>query len=308
MKIYYSLILISFFSCVSLVARSETSVLEDNSFKDCSDCPEMVTIPPGRFSMGHYGGVSKERYEGPVRSISIDYVFALGKTEITNYQYQLFAEDTGYVSGTGCAIWDGKTFFHTEGKDWQDPGYGRAPLPEEPVVCVTWNDVKEYTNWLAKKTGKLYRLPSESEWEYASRAGTTGKFTWGNDPDGGCDVANIYDSSAFTPNRPWEPVKCDDGFSTVAPVASLKPNNFGLYDMSGNVWEWVQDCYIMPVPLFPRDGSAVESDITCDRRAVKGGGWSSPLSWQRPTFRGRDPLDRISHLFGFRVALDLVDR
>ena len=78
--------------------------------------------------------------------------------------------------------------------------------------------------------------------------------------------------------------------------------------MSGNVWEWVQDCYIMPVPLFPRDGSPVESDITCDRRAVKGGGWSSPLSWQRPTFRGRDPLDRISHLFGFRVALDLVDR
>jgi formylglycine-generating enzyme required for sulfatase activity len=101
-------------------------------------------------------------------------------------------------------------------------------------------------------------------------------------------------------------VECDDGFAEVAPVGSLAPNPFGLYDMTGNVWEWVEDCYFMPVPLEPTDGSAVQASGTCDRRAVKGGSWSSSAFWQRPTFRGRDPLDRISHIFGVRLARDLV--
>lgn len=307
MKEFNKTLLTIFIFFISSTVFAQEAKENESVIKDCSFCPEMVVIPSGSFTMGFHGGVSKERYEGPVRNINIDYAFALGKTEITNSQYQKFIEDTDYISGTGCAIWDGKTFFHTDGKDWRDPGYGREILPEEPVVCVTWNDVKAYTNWLAKKTGKSYRLPSEAEWEYASRAGSSAKYTWGDDPNGGCEEANIYDLSASNPNRPWTPVTCDDGFASVASVASLKPNNFGLYDMTGNVWEWVQDCYFMPVPYFPRDGSPVESKTQCDRRAVKGGGWSSPLTWQIPTFRGRDPLDRISHLFGFRVALDLVN-
>jgi formylglycine-generating enzyme required for sulfatase activity len=266
----------------------------------------MVVIPPGKFTMGFEGG-EEGRYEGPVRNINIKYAFALAQFEVTQAQYATFVESTGHVSGTGCAIWDGKDWHHTPGKDWRDPGYGRPPAPDEPVVCVTWRDVKAYVNWFAKRTGQPYRLPSEAEWEYAARAGTTGTYTWGDDPNGGCGVANHYDQSGESPNRPFPPVQCDDGFSGVAPVGSLAPNNFGLYDMTGNVWEWVEDCYRMPHPAgAPVDGSPFQVAGECDRRTVKGGAWFSSIFWQRPTFRGRDPEDRISYLFGFRLARDLA--
>ena len=289
-------------------SASEVDINTGAVFKDCADCPEMVVIPPGDFVMGFDGGVRDERYEGPVRDVSIGYAFALGRTEVTQAQYAEFVESTGHNSGRDCAIWNGETWYHTPGTDWRDPGYGRPPADNEPVACVTWRDVYAYTLWLTAKTGQPYRLPTEAEWEYAARAGTTGDYTWGDDPDGGCEVANHYDQAGKDPNIPHVPVNCDDGFPMVAPVGSLKPNAFGLYDMTGNVWEWVADCYIVPIPLEPTDGSAVQKPGLCDRRAVKGGAWSSALSWQRPTFRGRDPEDRISHIFGFRVARDLTAR
>ena len=273
-------------------------------FQDCPDCPEMVIVPSGRFRMGFDGGI-EDRYEGPERDVSIDYPFALGRVEVTQAQYAAFVAATGHVSGTGCAIWNGEEWYHTPGADWRDPGYGRPPAANEPVVCVTWHDVKAYTAWLAEKTEQPYRLPSEAEWEYAARAGTTGTYAWGDDDDGGCDVANYYDQSGIDPKIPHIPVECDDGFAGVAPVGSLAPNAFGLYDTIGNVWEWVEDCYVMPIPTTPTDGSPVQV-ADCERRAVKGGGWSSNLFWQRPTFRGRDPMERISHMFGFRLARDLV--
>lgn len=282
-------------------------------FQDCADCPEMVVVPPGNFVMGYDGGIDldkpglERRYEGPVRNVTIDYAYALGRTEVTQGQYQEFTDATGHVSGTKCAIWNGDTWLHTEGSDWRDPGYGRPPADNEPVACVTWADVKAYTVWLSEKTGQAYRLPTEAEWEYAARAGAhIGEYTWGDDPNGGCDVANYYDQSGTDPKRPHDPVACDDGYAIVAPVGSLQPNAFGLYDVIGNVWEWVEDCYFMPVPLAPTDGSAVQATGACENRAVKGGSWSSPVFWDRPTFRGRDPEDRISHLFGFRLARDLT--
>jgi formylglycine-generating enzyme required for sulfatase activity len=264
----------------------------------------MVVVPPGKFMMGFDGGL-EERYEGPVREVTIDYSFALGRYEVTQAEFATFIAESGHKTSTDCAVWNGESYFHTPGADWLDPGYGRPPAPDEPVTCVTWYDVKAYTEWYAEKTGQPYRLPSEAEWEYSARAGTTGTYTWGDDPDGGCEVANHYDKSAPDENRPFERVDCDDGFPILAPVGSLAPNAFGLYDMTGNVWEWVQDCYRMPVPLEPVDGSPLEVPGTCDRRAVKGGSWASSVFWQRPTFRGRDPLDRISHVFGFRLARDL---
>lgn len=285
---------------------AEVSVNYGTIFQDCADCPEMVVVPPGQFTMGFDGGVSDERYEGPVRDVTIDYAFALGRLEVTQEQYSEFVAETGHVSGTGCAIWDGETWNHIEGKDWRDPGYGRPPADNEPVACVTWLDVKAYTKWLADKTGQPYRLPTEAEWEYASRAGVTGPYAWGDDPDGGCRWANHYDQAGANPNVPHVPVNCNDGFATVAPVGSLEPNAFGLYDIIGNVWEWVEDCYLVPIPLEPTDGRAVQATGTCERRAVKGGAWISDISWQRPTFRGRDPEDRISHVFGFRLARDLT--
>jgi len=284
---------------------AEVSLESGAVFKDCADCPDMVVVPPGSFKMGFDGG-EPERYEGPVRDVTIDYAFALGRVEVTQAEYAAFVAATRHVSGTACAIWNGETWHHTPGKDWRDPGYGRDPAANEPVACVTWLDVKAYTEWFAKQIGQPYRLPSEAEWEYAARAGTTGTYTWGDDPNGGCAVANHYDQSGASLGLYATPVECDDGFVGVAPVGSLAPNSFGLYDMIGNVWEWVEDCYRMPVPLEPADGSPLQVEGVCDRRAVKGGAWSSSVFWQRPTFRGRDPVDRISYLFGFRLARDLT--
>lgn len=275
-----------------------------STFQDCETCPQLVVVPPGYFEMGFDGG-EEGRYEGPVRKVTIDYAFALGRTEVTQAQYRQFVEATGHQTTTGCAFWDGKKWDHAPETDWRNPGYGRPPADNEPVACVTWIDAAAYVNWLAKKTGQPYRLPSEAEWEFAVRAGTTGEYTWGNVAEDGCRVANIYDRSA-TEKRPYEPVACADGFQGVSPVASFAPNPFGLYDMTGNVWEWVQDCYMMPIPPQPIDGRPLEVAGPCDRRVVKGGGWSSSLFWQRPTFRGRDPEGRISSIFGLRVARDLV--
>ena len=280
-------------------------------FSDCSDCPDMVIVKPGTFVMGFDGGVNSERYEGPVRTVSIKQSYALGVTEVTNLQYTNFINSTGYVSGDTCAVWDGKTWNHMEGKDWRDPGYGRSPMDNEPVACITWLDAKAYVSWLSKHTGYNYRLPTEAEWEYASRARRAGIYAWGDDPNVGCTEGNIYDASGSSDPRNYKhegnQVDCDDGYNIVAPVASLKANEFGLYDMIGNVWEWVEDCYIVPIPLSPVDGSAVQVPGSCEQRAVKGGAWSSSLTWQRPTFRGRDPVDRISHIFGFRVARDIIE-
>lgn len=273
------------------------------AFQDCATCPRMVVVPPGSFAMGFDGG-EEGRYEGPVRAVAIDYEFALGRTEVTQAQFRRFVEATGHQTATGCAIWNGEKWHHTPGKDWRDPGYGRAPEDGEPVVCLTWTDAAAYVGWLAETTGLPYRLPTEAEWEYAARAGTTGEYSWGEVAENGCRFANIYDRSA-TERRPYQRVNCDDRFEGVAPVASLDPNPFGLYDMTGNVWEWVQDCYVVPIPPRPTDGSPVQVEGPCDRRVTKGGGWSSSLFWQRPTFRGRDPENRISSIFGFRVARDL---
>lgn len=277
------------------------------TFRDCDECPAMIVVGPGEFVMGWDGGTMEDRYEGPERTVTIGYSFAVGQFEITNAQYRRFVEDTGHVSGTDCYIWNGETWAVEPGASWIDPGYGRAPRDNEPAACVDWNDAKAYAAWLAQRTGEPYRLLTEAEWEYAARAGRDKTlYTWGDDETDGCRVANIYDESgaASTVTRPAGHVACDDGFMDVAPVGALAPNPFGLYDMTGNVWEWVEDCYAMPYPAEPSDGSAQVTE-GCDRRGVRGGAWSTHISWQRPEFRGRDPVDRVSHIFGLRIARDL---
>jgi formylglycine-generating enzyme required for sulfatase activity len=275
------------------------------TFKDCPTCPEMVVVPPGRFLMGFDGG-EPERYEGPVREVRIGYAFAAGRFEVTNAQYREFVEATGHASTKGCyALRDG-TYKPLPGTDWRDPGYGRPIRDDEPVACVTWTDSKAYVTWLAKRTGKRYRLLTEAEWEYAARAGRAGRFTWGDASQRACDEANLFDQSSVRamPGVDVPAAPCDDGFPELAPVGRRAPNPFGLYDMIGNVWEWVEDCYTMPhLPGAPVDGSA-QVTSGCDRRGSRGGAWISSFDRQRPAFRGRDPVDRISQIFGLRVARD----
>ncbi len=289
-------------------ASAAAPAVAGERFRDCADCPEMVIVPPGEFDMGRDGG-EPERYEGPVRRVRIGYAFAVGRYEITNAQYRRFVEASGHApSGEGCQvpIPGGRGLTSLPGTSWADPGYGRPIRDDEPVACLRWSDAQSYVSWLAGVSGKRYRLLSEAEWEYAARAGRTGLHVWGDDPAQACLQANLYDRAAVRAGHvlAYPPADCDDGFGGPAPVGSLAPNPFGLYDMIGNVWEWVEDCYEMPYGAEPIDGSA-QLARGCDRRASKGGGWRTTYSRQIPSFRGRDPESLTSQIFGFRVARDL---
>jgi formylglycine-generating enzyme required for sulfatase activity len=274
-------------------------------FRECSDCPAMLVVPPGSVQMGFDGG-EPDRYEGPVHSVRIRRAFAVGLYEITNAQYAAFVQATGHTHGVGCNVWvpDEHTIRKDDSLTWRDPGYGRPPRDDEPVACVNWNDAQAYVAWLRQITGQKYRLLSEAEWEYVARAGSAAAYPWGDDPEGACRYANVYDATAVDPRTPWPATKCADGHVGVAPVGSLAPNALGLYDVIGNVWEWVEDCYAMPYPARPIDGSA-QTRAGCDRHGVRGGSWRTDVRRQRPAFRGRDEPTLNSNIFGLRVARDL---
>jgi len=255
--------------------------------------------------MGYDGGISEDRYDGPVHTVKLDYAFALGRYEITTAQFRAFVEATGHKTPNDCRNWTADGMQNIQGLGWLNPGYGRPPMDNEPVACITWPDASAYVDWLAKKTGKPYRLPTESEWEYVAHDRNNHTFAWGENPDDGCAYANIYDQSGKNPLRPNTPVNCDDGFITVSPVGAFPANSFGVYDIIGNVWEWVQDCYIAPYADQPIDGSSYVLENGCNVRSVRGGCWSTQTQRTRPTFRGRDMETLITQTFGLRIARDL---
>jgi formylglycine-generating enzyme required for sulfatase activity len=286
-------------------AANPTPAAEPTRFEDCEGCGTMVTIPPGTFQMGFHGTVA-DRYEGPVRTITIAKPFAVAQTAVTNAQFARFIEATGHKTPKDCILAKDGTYKIDPEADWKNPGYGRPAADNEPVVCIGWDDAVAYAAWLKAKTGKPYRLLSEAEFEYVARAGGTTLFPWGDEAEDACQYTNLLDASA---NRAsgvtGGPLKCNDGFPGVAPVGSFPPNPYGVQDIVGNSWTWVQDCYAMPYPPDgPTDGSAQEKH-GCDRRGVRGSAWATTQTWARTTFRGRDPMNRISQLFGVRVARDL---
>jgi formylglycine-generating enzyme required for sulfatase activity len=274
--------------------------------QDCADCPEMVVIPSGAFTMGENDG-DPERTEGPERMVTIPKAFALGRYEITVGQFADFIAATGQEPEVDeCSMWV-MTEMSTPNRTWRDPGYKRSVRNDEAVVCVSWRDARAYAAWLSGVTGQRYRLPTEAEWEYAAKGGTESLYYWGNDPDDACRYANVYDTTAAAkwPTEDWDAPACDDGFADTSPVGSFEPNPFGLYDILGNVWEWNQDCAILPYPDSPTDGSAVEVEGACDLRSIRGGGWITQAYRQRPTWRGTDPERQMDAFFGFRIARDL---
>lgn len=167
-------------------------------FKDCPDCPEMIVIPAGRFQMGSPDSEKgRESDEGPAHAVTLGRSFALGKTHITRGQYAAFVAATGYDTGNRCGILDTSKPLGWEvrnGHGWRNPGF--AQQDNHPAVCLSWNDAKAYVQWLALKTGKSYRLPSEAEWEYGARAGTTTARYWGDSADQACGYANVADKTA----------------------------------------------------------------------------------------------------------------
>ena len=286
-------------------------------FQDCADCPEMVVIPSGTFRMGSDRREQMReglRPEGPIRTVTIARPFAAGRFEVTNAAYAAFIEATGYSPTNGCVPSGGRD--PVDGITWRNPGIGTEVADDEPVVCVDWHDAKAYTLWLAGRTGFRYRLLTEAEWEYATKAGSTAVWPWG-DKEGDdethiCRYGNVFDESGLTDprsnigeNAAATAVACDDGYPSLAPVGQFTPNAFGLYDTIGNVWEWVEDCSVTLYSDTPVDGTAWQAPGVCEKRAVRSGSWRTRISRHRPTFRGRDPADLAYFMFGFRVARDL---
>jgi formylglycine-generating enzyme required for sulfatase activity len=284
--------------------------------RDCPGCPELVVVPRGTFLMGSTDGEAT-RDEGPVHRVTIPRPFALGRYELTIGQFRRFVEVTGYRVAPGCRVHrpetatQGKVEWGPDaGRSWSNPGYATlAPGDDLPVACVGRVDALAYLAWLSKTTGHAYRLPSEAEWEYAARAGSTTAFYWGNNSDNACQYANLYDRTAHRAFEfGWSYADCEDRYVEVAPVGHFAANAFGLYDMLGNVWEWTADCYQDQYAGAPVDGRPLESTTPCEFYSVRGGGWMTRPSRTRVSFRGRDPNDARYNYFGFRVARDLAPR
>jgi formylglycine-generating enzyme required for sulfatase activity len=283
-------------------------------FRDCPTCPEMVVVPAGTFVMGTPASTLERvevRAETETSVIRIARPLALGRHEVTRGEFAEFIRESGHEIRPGCRTWDATLGrFNDDGRrTWSNPGVPAEPTDTHPVSCVAWADAQAYARWLSQKTQRRYRLPSEAEWEYAARAGTSSLRFWGDAPEDGCDFANTYDTAGRTAYRlGWANAGCADGFPDVAPVGQFRPNAFGLHDMIGNVWEWVEDCAAGSYVGRPKDGSAWTWLGGCKRRVMRGGGWITAPERSRSGFHGDgDDTDRADYS-GFRVALDLDDR
>lgn len=295
------------FSSEISIAQDQT-LPEPQSFQDCENCPEMILLPVGEAMLGvEPFEANTKRGDLPLRRININYQFAIGKTEVTRAHYREFMEESGHQMATdGCNTWGyNRILGYVKAHTWDSPG---IPQNEShPVICVSHVDATAYANWLSQKTGKSYRLPSATEWEYAARAGTRGPWFWGAANKDACEYANVGDEN-FRRNFSYAPVfNCNDGYLHTAPVASFKPNPWGLHDMLGNAWEWTDDCLHRDKTAVPVDGRPwrEEDGGECNRRTPKGGGWVSGTDWVRAGAQAADFAIYHSQLLGFRLALTL---
>jgi formylglycine-generating enzyme required for sulfatase activity len=267
-----------------LTVVQERALKAKDTFRECENCPEMVVVPAGSFTMG--APKSEEFHhpdEDPQHTVTMRRPFAVGKLHVTVDQFAAFVSETGSKSA-----------------DWRDPHFalGLEQDGSHPVIKVTWNDAKAYVDWLAKKTGKPYRLPSEAEWEYAARGqtrpGNYPRFWFGNDERELCRYGNAA-------TERW----CDDGYRySTSPAGHYEPNAFGLYDMFGNAWQWTADCYHLDYDGAPADGSAWITTCLGSGRVARGGDWASLPGNLRAAARSAVAGTRMST--GFRVARTLT--
>lgn len=282
------------------------ATVPSETFRDCPDCPEMVVVPAGRFRMGSPATeAGRNRNEGDRHEVVIPAPFAVGKYEITRGQFSEFVRATGHEMSKGCWAFNSRAtaWLRDSGRSWLEPGFTQTD--QHPVVCVSWEDARAYVKWLSGKTGKHYRLLTEAEWEYATRANTVTARYWRDPVQQACEFANVADQQAKRQYPGWSAFDCDDRFAETAPVGSYKPNGFGLHDMLGNVWEWVEDCWNESYAGAPNDGSAWLSG-NCTKRVLRGGSWSNTSEILRSAFRnGHVTANRNYFNNGFRIAMTL---
>ena len=253
-----------------LTAEAERALKSRASFRECAkDCPEMIVVPAGDFTMG--SPATEDGHsdgEGPQLKVTIARPFAVSKFDVT------FADWDACVTVGGCPL-------------VSDIAFGRNT---RPVINVSWDDAQQYVAWFSKVTGQPYRLLTEAEWEYAARASTTTAYYWGDEIGKG--NANCNGCSSRWDNR------------ETSPAGSFKPNAFGLYDMVGNVWQWVQDCYQDNYTGAPTDGSARTIE-DCTFHVVRGGAWNNDPQLLRSAMRYRGTSDLRNSFVGFRIARTL---
>jgi formylglycine-generating enzyme required for sulfatase activity len=234
---------------------------------------EMVLIPAGTFLMGSPDGEGKTD-EHPQHQVTVR-SFYIGRFEVTQAQYKAVMKEFDFYRGD-----------------------------DFPVHC-SWDDAAEFCRRLSRLTGREYRLPSEAEWEYAARAGTTTPYFWGEDFRPACQYANVADQSAKEAHADWAVIDCRDGYPEFAPVGKFRPNGFGLYDMTGNVWEWCEDWYHQDYREAPTDGSAwvwSPDGSPLKERVLRGAGWGGASYDIRSAARfKRDPGQHWDNN-GFRVV------
>lgn len=281
---------------------AQADVHGDRQFQECPDCPAMVGIPAGTFAMGSPASEQgRFQNEGPQHYVKLR-AFALGKYDVTSEQFQNFLTATGYQP-LPCNP--------RLNLRWTSPGNGHAYPPFDteprrwPAACLDWKDAEAYIAWLnttvraqrpelAGHKGP-YRLPSEAEWEYAARAGTTTARWWGE----AIGVGNANCNGCGS--------KSDD--EVLSDVGTFGPNPFGLFDMLGNVWQWTGDCWHDSYVDAPRDGSAWTVKGDCRNHVLRGGSWDNVPLFVRSAARSAGAADGgeydYSTLAGFRVARDL---
>jgi formylglycine-generating enzyme len=294
--------LISAFSPNYSTAQTNTKSNGVTEMKDCPECPQLVVIKQGSFIMGSPATEEGREAGETQHRVTISKSFALGKNPVTKGEFKQFVAQTGYNAKGKCFSMDDKgNPSESEIYNWETPGFDQKD--NEPVVCVNAVDAEAYAAWLSKKTNKSYRLPTEAEYEYAARAGTTTARYWGESQDDGCAYANGigYEAQKIF----WGKLsKCDDGYIYTSPVGIYKPNAFGLYDMLGNAWVWLADCWNDSYAGAPDNGSAwVEKG--CTDRIMRGGSFISNYTSLRAAARHKAGTEQRFHNYGIRVARDV---
>lgn len=278
----------------AVVFRVEDTPTE---FRDAPDAPEMVVVPAGEFTMGSPEGEQFRLPNEQQHRVRIAYPIAFSKYNVTRGEFAAFVADTGYEA-KGCNREGAGGMSYDPDGDWRTPGF--AQEDDHPVACINFYDASAYVAWLSEKTGQRYRLPSEAEWEYAMRGGTSTAYYWGQTWEPG--HANVD-------GQPGQP-----GGRSTTPGGTFPPNPFGLYDMAGNVWVWLADCYNASYDGAPADGSAWMSG-NCALRMRRSGSWFNIEKTIEGDYRQPGRLRSASRFasipslryssFGFRVVREL---
>ena len=272
------------------IGASPARPAPESTMRDCPHCPALIPVQPGQFLMGSAESDGRDS-ELPAHTVRVAYSFLIGKYAVTVREFRAFVQATGY-NPTGCNRWTGTMSILFAGKttlephwSWQAPGY--AQEDSSPVACVSFVDASRYAEWLTKTTGRSYRLPSEAEWEFAARAGTTTSRPWGDEIQS--NRANCHDCGSAWDNK------------SAAPVGSFPPNALGLHDMLGNVWQWTGDCWHADYHDAPAGGGARESG-DCALRTVRGGSWYDFARFVRTAIRDYAGINTRLNTHGFRVV------